>query len=366
MDIIKLRRKVKIQKFRALFDLGKQREKDIYIALLKLAEENNGIITPELIIEKFFKGRPRELGIRIIQNCKIDGLFDEEGNISEEGREALIDNKVFLNENGAYEFWVTFDPLLPQIILDIKPISVYKKENEAVLKVIEEVPKWIKYLENKKVELLNKNKDVVKVNHFLPHIEKLRNNLNVSIHFSIAPQDHSDESKLVVTGDLRKNFSEIQQYSFEEVWSSLLGRESSSWDQEKSVLLCKFDEVKETNSRINFSIDKTFPSPTILELEKFDDVTVKNIPVKPVNEKEANKWANWILEQEIKDYIDEDSYLELCNNIAMKPQLLDFEISFISQRELAKKFIKRESNGQLKFLEKYWFLQTPLDLKIKI
>ena len=365
MDIIKLRRKIKIQKFRAIIDLGKQREKDIYIAILKLAEENDGIITPVLIIEKFFKGRPRELGIRIIQNCKIDGLFDEEGNISEEGREALTDNKVFLNENGAYEFWVTFDPLLKQTILNIKTISVYKKDNVDILKVIEEVPNWIKYLENKKVELLNKNKDVVKINHFLPHIEQLRNNLKASIHFDIAPQDHLVESKLVVTGDLRKNLSEIPQYSFEEVWSSLLGSESNKWDPIKSVLLCKFDEVKENNSRLNFAIDKTFPSPIILELGKFDDVIVKNISVKPVNENEANKWANWILEQEIKDYIDEDFYLKLCNNIAAKPQFSDFEISFISQKELAKKYIIREANGQLKFLEKFWFLQTPLDLKIK-
>jgi len=366
MDIIKLRRKVKIQKFRALFDLGKQREKDIYLAILKLAEENDDKITPELIIEKFFKGRPKELGIRIIQNCTIDGIFDDEGNISEVGREALTDNKVFLNEYGAYEFWVTFDTLLPQLILDIKPISVYKKENDDILKVIEEVPNWIKYLENKKIELLNKGKDVVKINQFLPHIEKLRNNLNLSIHFYIAPLDHLEESKLVVTGDLRKNFSEIPQFFFEEVWSSLLGSESSKWDNIKSVLLCNFDDVKDNNSRLNFTIDKIFPNPSILDLGVFDDVTVKNIPIKPVNEKEAIRWANWILEQEIKDYLGEDSFLELCNNIAEKSQFSDFEISFISQRVLAQKFIKRETNGQLKFLEKFWFLQTPIDLKIKI
>ncbi len=365
MDTIKLKRKVEIQRFRAIIDLGRQREKEVYIAILKLAQENEGIITPELIIESFFEGRPIDFAIRIIQNCKIDGLFDDYGHISEEGKVALSENKIFLGENGAYEFWTTLDPLIPQLILDIKLIDVRQMNKKANRGSVEVIPDWIKNLENQKINLLNKNKDVIKIYEFLPQIEVLKNYLNVTVHFHITPLEVSEESKLMVAGDLRKNLTQIPKYSFEEIWFSLLGIEKNKWDPNKSALLYNFEDVKDNNSRMSFSIDKQFQRPDILDLGKFEDVSVRNIPIIPVNEKEANIWANWILEQEINNYTYEESYIEICYGIASKPQFSDFQIAFPSQIELAEKFIRREDNGEIKFLEKFWYLQTPIDLRIK-
>lgn len=364
MDTIKLKRKVEIQRFRAIIDLGRQREKEVYLAILKLAQENEWRITPELIIERFFEGRPIDFAIRIIQNCKIDGLFDDIGNISEEGKIALRENKVFLKESGAYEFWTTLDPLIPQKILDIKPVDVRQMSKKANRGSLQLIPDWIKKLENQKINLLNKNREIIKIYEFLPQIEKLNNNLNLNIHFEIPPFGITEESKIMVVGDLKKNLSQIPKYTFEEIWLSLLGSKKNRWDSDKSTLLCTFDDVEQEESRLKFLIDQKFSTPQILDLGKFEDLIVRNIPIRPPNELEANKWANWILEHEIKNYIDEDSYEELCINISSKHQFSDFQITFPSQRDLAEKFISRNVEGEVKFSEKFWYLQTPIDLKI--
>ena len=120
LPIIRLKRKIIIEKFRTILDIGRQNEKQSYLAVLKLAEEKGGRITPEAIIEEFFKGRPILLGERLIQRCIYQGLFDNNGYITDEGKIALEENMVYIKERGAYDIWVTNDPLITQKILDLK------------------------------------------------------------------------------------------------------------------------------------------------------------------------------------------------------------------------------------------------------
>ena len=109
MDSINLKRKVKVEKFRGILDIGRQQEKDSYIAVLKLAQEKGDKVEPKDIIDKFFKDRPENLGERLIHRCFIYGLLTEDGQLTEEGKVAIEENKVFLKENGAYNIWTSRD-----------------------------------------------------------------------------------------------------------------------------------------------------------------------------------------------------------------------------------------------------------------
>ena len=129
MDLINLKRKVNIEKYRGILELGRQKNKESYLAILKLAEENNNIVKPEDIIERFFKGRPQQLGHRLIKICQINGLLDEKGILTEIGLEALRENKIYLREFGAYDFWITKDPLISQKLINIEGCDIFKKDN---------------------------------------------------------------------------------------------------------------------------------------------------------------------------------------------------------------------------------------------
>ena len=93
MDSINLKRIVKIEKYRGILDIGRQQKKESYIAVLKLAEENGGKVEATDIINKFFKDRPLYLGEILIHRCFIYGLLTEDGQLTEEGKIAIEENK---------------------------------------------------------------------------------------------------------------------------------------------------------------------------------------------------------------------------------------------------------------------------------
>lgn len=365
METINLKRKVEIEKFRGILDIGRHQKKDSYIAILKLAEENGGKVEAKDIINKFFKERPEHLGERLIYRCFIYGLLTKDGNLTEEGKIAIEENKIFLKENGAYNFWTSRDPLIPQIFLDIKEIDVFKMKEDSKHNEPIQLPIWIKELENKRINLFNKKNEVIKIYEFRDLIKEMENDLDITIHYILSPSNKIEDNKLIITGDLKKNLSILPNYSYEDIWLSLLGSESDRWDNKNKTFLCFFNEI-DAKSRFTFKISKSFKNPEILDLGKFDDLNVNNVPVKPINKEEANKWALWLLEEKINDYLDIEEYKKLCLEIKSMKEFENFDINLPSQEDIAENFLYINEKGETEYLNKYWFIKTPMDLDPKI
>jgi len=365
MNQLKLNRKIEIKKFRGIIDIGRQVEKESYISILKLAEEQGGKVEAKDIIEKFFKGRPEHLGRQIIYRCYLNELLTIDGYLTEEGKLAIKSNKIYMKENGAYNFWTTKDPLIQQILLNLKEINVYKMGEHSNEKKMVDIPDWIKNLENNKIKLFNKKNEVIEIYRFHDKIQMMENDLDVIIHYIVSPAHKMEDSKLIMNGDLKKELYRVPEYTFEEIWHALLGDESNRWDLDNNAYKCKLDEI-DKDSRLNFKIEKSFKKPKILDLGQFNDIKVKNIPIIPMDSLEANKWAIWILEQQISDYLDNRDYLELCSSIKNMKPFNNFKISFPTQLEMTERFVEKDSNGDIKFLEKFWYLKSPLELEPRI
>ncbi len=361
MDTINLKRKVEVEKFRGILDIGRLQKKDSYMAILKLADENGGKVEAKDIIDKFFKDRPENLGERLIYRCFIYGLLTEDGRLTEEGKAAIEENKVFLKENGAYNIWTSKDPLIPQILLNLKEIDVFKMKEGLKLKELIDVPVWLKKLENHKINLFNKKNEVVKIYEFRELIKEMKNDLNINIHYLISPLENVEANTLIITGDLEKSITNLPPYKYLDIWLSLLGSQSNRWDTVNKSFLSYLDEIDE-NSRFKFKMSKSFKNPEILDLGMFNDLTVNNIPIRPINNEEANKWALWLLNQNINRYLDIDTYENLCMEIKNMKQFRDFYIDLPDQEKMANNFLNINNNKEVEFLEKYWFLKTPLDL----
>jgi len=365
VDRINLKRKVEIEKFRGILDIGRQQKKESYISILKLAEENGGKVEAKDIINKFFKDRPESLGERLIHRCYLYGLLTEDGQLTGEGKLAIEENKVFLKENGAYNFWTTKDPLIKQILLNLKGISVFRMKERSKVKDLINIPGWIKNLENERITLFNKKNEVVKIYEFRDLVQDMENDLNIKIHYIVSPLDKIEEHKLLITGDLEKGLTELPKYSYEDIWLSLLGKESDRWDKESNAYMCNLDEL-DNSSRLSFNITKSFKNPKILDLGTFNNLRVNNIPIIPINNEEANNWAKWILKQKIIDYLDTEDYSNLCFEIIKMKAFEKFEISLPAQEEMTKFFLKESEEGDIEFMEKYWYLKSPLELEPKI
>jgi len=361
MDTIRLKRWVRVSNYAAILDLGKLREKQSFLSILKLAEENDGKITPELIVEKFFKGRPLNLGKRLIQNCRLIDLFDNKNNITEAGLESLKENMIFEKFNGAYTLWTTKDPLIPQIILDIRDIDIFKMRDSSNKGKTELIPLWLKDLEGTKITLLNDKKEQVKVYEFQNLIKRTNNRLNLTLRFNINPNVGAANNQALVTGDLNKVLDEVPKHTYLDIWLDLLGNEKHKWDLSKNVYMCNFEELTD-KERLNFLINITFKQPKVLDLGSFDDVTVKDIPIYPQNEEDANLWANWILEYRIDTYLNKKEYNDLCQSIKEMSIFSDYNIEFPDQDTLAQLFVYTSVEGEIEYPEKFWYLKTPLDL----
>ncbi len=365
MDPINLKRKVEIEEFRGILDIGRQQKKESYISILKLAEENGGKVEATDIVNKFFKGRPKSLGVQLIHRCYLNGLLTEEGQLTEEGKLAIEENKVYIKENGAYSFWTTRDSLIPQILLNVKEIDVNQMKNGLKAKELVNIPEWIKNLENEKRTLFNHKNEVIKIYEFQDLVQEMENQLKITVHYIVSPSDKIEEHKLLITGDLKKELTTLPEYSYEDIWLSLLGKDSHRWDRERSAYRCRLDEL-DHGSRLSFTISKSFKNPKFLDLGTFDDVEVNNIPIIPLNNQEANKWAIWILEERITDYLDSESYMSLCSDIIKIGSFDAYEISLPTQVEMANIFMITHEQGDIEFMEKYWYLKSPLELEPEI
>lgn len=365
LDSINLKRKIEIEKFRGILDVGKQQKKESYISILKIAEENGGKVEAKDIINKFFKERPESLGERLIHRCYLYGLLTEDGRLTEEGKSAIEENKVFLKENGAYNFWTTKDPLIKQILLNVEDINLFHMKKGNTIKELINIPEWIKNLENERITLFNKKNEIIKIYEFRDLVQEMENDLNTMIYYIVSPSDKIEEHKLLITGDLKKELIELPKYSYEDIWLSLLEKESDRWDIESNAYMCKLDEL-DKSSRLSFKITKSFKNPEILDLGIFNNLTVNNIPIIPINNEEANNWAIWILEQKIIDYLGAEDYSKLCSEIIRMKPFKQFEISLPAQEEMAKSFVKESEEGDIEFMEKYWYLKSPLELEPKI
>ena len=364
-DSINLKRKIEVEKFRGILDIGKQQKKESYISILKLAEENGDKVEAKDIINKFFEDRPESLGERLIHRCSLYGLLTEDGRLTEEGKTAIEENKVFLKENGAYSFWTTKDPLIKQILLNVEDINLFTMKKGNKIKEMINIPEWIKNLENERITLFNKKNEVIKIYEFRDLVQEMENDLNITIYYIVSPSDKIEEHKLLITGDLEKGLTELPKYSYEDIWLSLLRKESDRWDKESNAYMCKLDELDD-NSRSSFKITRSFKNPEILDLGIFNDLTVNNIPIIPINNEEANKWAIWILEQKINDYLGTEDYSELCSKIIKMKAFEKYEISLPTQEEMAKRFTIGSRGEDIEFMEKFWYLKSPLELEPKI
>ena len=64
--------------------------------------------------------------------------------------------------------------------------------------------------------------------------------------------------------------------------------------------------------------------------------------------------------------MDTEDYSKLCSEIIKMKTFEQYEISLPAQEEMVKSFLIENEEGDIEFMEKYWYLKSPLELDTKI
>lgn len=375
---IRLTRVLPVETYAALMTIGRADDKrrDL-LAVLALARQHDGQVTPELICRELLMGRPQVVGKKVVERCAELGLLNLEGELTDSGRDALATGEVFIPETGKYRVWVANDPLVPGKFLGIEPVpevnapdanlEAKRRRNEHgeggrfaggpidLPDAVTGLPGRIftSFLGlNGRVRVLN----VEKKGEALP-VEASLSKCRLEWTFSSARV-----SSVQVTDGFNAKF-DPPRVSFDQMWFQVLGNEAANWvgGEKGGYLKTRFsDETLLDAERMNLRRSKLF-RPELEGLGKFDQITVGEIPIFPTTFGDANAWALWIQERSVTQYLDEASFEQLNSHIVER--FPGFKVKLRNRQDLARRLgdSVHPSEGD-RFPSAYWFLRASLDL----
>lgn len=367
---IQLQRTVKVEKFKVILDIGIKEPRTDILADIKIAAENNNQLDTRIICDQFiFRDHP-VMAERILKRCQDFGLIDEEGNLTDDGFDAIRDGQIYHPHTGVYEIWATQDPLLPQCLLDIRLVedsinfrdeihnekqnSPYDKNTQIETKTIEILPGWI---QNLGVLLNIQLVDDAQRDVRIEHIEEKGELLSVSKDL-IAKVYLSEESKELQLEGLFNTTRNIENFpSFVEVWEQFLGNNINYWDWNTRKFAKSFESLSDIE-KSTFQTTLRFNRPEIKQFGVFDSFSSRKIPLKPMNASDANHWASWLILKNLSNYIFPEYFETLKADI--KKKFPEFSISFESREDIQNFFESTRSNNE--YSNQYWYAHAPLDL----
>lgn len=372
-----LSRPLRVECHAALMTIGRadDRRRDL-LAVLILAQQNRGRVTPELICRELLMDRPLIVGKKVIERCTNLSLLGRDGELTRVGDDALQTKEVFIPETGRYRVWSTPDPLVPDGFLGLEPAAevpaadanqIAKSRHHSQLRGgpnvsgVLELPKRVLDLEDHIV-----TSNVGDPGRFrVMRVERMGEALPVNDHLSrsrlewrVSP---SRVGTVQSTGGIQGRYPQPP-LEFAEVWEQALGEEFKNWDwADGGFLRTSFPDglTQADMQNLTRSIELR---PTLEGFDEFDETTVVGIPARPASEQDADAWAKWLQQQSLAEYQDHSGFQSLSEQISRR-FLPGFRVELRSRYELALQFRKEASrNPQGRLPRAYWFVQAPLDL----
>ena len=371
MESLVLSRQLKLKKYEAVMEIGRQRKREELHAVLLLAEEHGGRATAKDVSQELLQGRPELVGKAIVDRCRDLGLLDESGKITPVGREALSTGNVFIPERGRYVVWFTEDPLIPQKLVHLEPVEeTYLSDEVALMRgrkargepreEAESLPEKLRALVSGLYDLMGKGGGRIAIRSIDPNGVAGRPGPedNVKITLQVAPAG----SRLSISGGFQHLLTPPQ-LEFETSWVSALGPLARLWAKSRNppALKCTFDEL-DPKELASFSKTVSLPKPTLAGYGEFDNASVEGVPIIPRTAEDAARWARWLLKRSVAGYVDGEQYQRLVERC--RSRFPDFpDVKLPDAEELARELGKEKAaDGALP--RAYWYLRAPLDLQV--
>lgn len=354
---LKLEREIEVNKYKVILDIGQKEERSDIIALLLIAQSNNNQLSREIVCKDFLFREHNQMAETILRRCIEYEVIDNEYKITQEGFQAINDGMIYRYYDGVFFIYVTSDPLIPQKILDIEFVNEdinfrneIRETSENAFNLID-IPQWLKDLE--KIEgkkLFNNDKTVINVKSIsekVELIEKLEMLTTINL---------TKKSCILETSGIFNDRREIDYFpKYQVVWEMLMGNRITEWDWEDDKLMVSYDLTD--TEMISFKKKVNFNPPNIENYGTFNSITIE-VGIKPKTGNDANEWGNWLLKNDISDFLFDKAFNEQKQKISLL--FPDFNIRFLSHKSLIEEIKENLDFGDIP--NGFWFVQTPLDL----
>lgn len=386
-----LSRRVDVESYVAIAEIGVPSKREEILAVLKLAAELGGIIKAEDVNTKLL-GRPPESphGQRILMLIESFGLLEVTGNrengpymLTDAGRDNLQKGEVMVPEEGSYLLFATKDPLFKEPLLRIErtpPVEkrealAYfggRKEAQAQTQESESVERP-DYLDRyAKGYLLRQGSDAnrqVQVNSISERVARSSSKLDVEVTLELEP--NSQPKMRVRTANSRQDNKEVYvetnfDLGYVEALQAIVGEEGQLEEAEAGpILLVPWSRVSPIEAE-RFKKEIDAKNPTIGDFGRFSRVKLV-LPILPRSERDAVSWASHLLRKAVTTYVDESGYDKMRPEVASRFGQ-KYDPDPLSKRLLGYDDILREVTDERragKTPELFWYLVAPKDLNMR-
>lgn len=304
-------------------------------------------------IEEYLKGEKTFepfIENRIKDYLRNIGIFDEQYQLTKLGYTVKESGKIFVSEEGKYQIWFTQNDLFfKTTIFYFRRLQPNPKDEIRDQISLDKKGHFLLPTEENKYTKLNLVSDEVFGNI---------NNHNNQIHFSWI-WENLEKSYYVFSGRFGNKDNSInitsEQIPSDKDIQIIISEILSDWNTKQKRYSIRFNGLSE--QMLTTFEDKNYTS-------KWNDfeVQIQNLPLMPYDYVEAEKWRNWLLNEELKkDYFGLTDFEETAREFNEKEALSTFNLNVPKIKE----FIEKTESKKV-----FWHLNAPIDLnpntKIKL
>ena len=389
--VIELNREIKYKTYLVQAEIGVQKPAGLFASVAELALVNSKILTEDLIVKEFAFSIP--MAKRVIQRCLFKGLIEADGediyHLTTMGEDTANGKLMYEKESGEYRIFVTDDPLILQRVLTIQRIDksyhlnrrndIHTEKRGLSLENLV-FQNFLSEKNEQETSLINSDKILIETCHENIHQEK-NPNIGFSITCTLTPLaiDFKIDSHYKLGGNNgHRDLTLINpnsEFSFSLILSNLLKQKRffSNWDQESKILKVPFDLQSKRNLNYKQFYEKlVFERPKIENFGEFEQSSFQ-IPIAPRDSDECLKWEKYLLLEKINEICFNKHYLKLkkeCEELMERKGKISVDlpnqINLVSELKKEVEIVdpKTQEIHYGPRSDKYWFLQTGLDLEI--
>lgn len=387
MKGITLSRRLNVLSFTALMTIGKEdesRQRDILPFLLMVKDEET--VTAADVNRKFLMEPEGHVyggrwlfamhGYELVE--PINARRSDRPNyghdafrLTELGADMANARVIFVPEHGEYTIHLTDDILIADewlACLPTKETTAYQdhegikkqsRQNEEAYKTIQIKRSDIENWKNKAIPLPAQNMSCIRIIDMEDKVELSKNKINVEIKVVLT----EDGKKIVrvINGDSNVVYANEFELDYQDLLSKVLNANGYLYDNKTSATLLNKTQISKDVVK-----EGTIKTPSIeIDLEDLGKFTVSGldrVPALPVDLPAASLWAMIDLEQRIRDYITEDEYDDLRNEVASALSERFSEDEILEQMADYDDRIREMQRSQPNRDLAYWHMMAPHDI----
>lgn len=344
-------------------------------ALCKAARDSNNRLTKD-IIQKTLLGVSDHGANNILDQCKLLGLTDSNGHLSELGQSVADTNRAPVPEQGVYNLWITEHPLLKGTSVLAAERHAQKQNatnmNSSQLKKLPlqlPINRAFQSLANPQEEFLIR---ALPHQHDQPEcvINSARQTAHLVWHIEPEPassqwQLHGGLTTFTIQESLpiqdNNHLEPVNPWDLMNHWARHADiRDIGSWNSQKQYIVRDFDQLT-PEEYLSFAIKEIQCfNINVPNKGRFDTLTLNNVPLGPKSEQDAREWANGLLLHKLthkSEFRTRQNVKQLFEDCIESTPLAEFSPTLPAHKDLL-----QELGLQQKTPAAFWSIAAPVDL----